>query len=66
MNKPLIDEIQTIFKELIKEIKLIQDTHIELYREIMNIKQDLYGLDHQYYDISEILQYFDPDLSDDD
>ena len=64
MNKPLIDEIQTIFKELIKEIKLIQDTHIELYREIMNIKQDLYGLDYQYHDISEILQYFDPDLSD--
>tara|TARA_R110000737_G_scaffold15454_2_gene32008 strand:- start:23 stop:217 length:195 start_codon:yes stop_codon:yes gene_type:complete len=64
MNKPLIDEMQTIFKELIKQIKLIQDTHIELYTEIMNIKQDLYGLDYQYHDISEILQYFDPDLSD--
>ena len=64
MNKPLLDEMQTIFKELIKQIKLIQDTHIELYTEIMNIKQDLYGLDYQYHDISEILQYFDPDLSD--
>tara|TARA_R110000737_G_scaffold207792_1_gene225675 strand:- start:249 stop:416 length:168 start_codon:yes stop_codon:yes gene_type:complete len=52
----LIHELQTIFKELIKEIKIIQNTHIELYTEIMNIK----------HDISEILPYFDPDLSDED